>query len=475
MILISGGSLMNKKILKTTLIVALSLILMLPLRTGADDNVKFEIVRIADKGRIETSIRVSSNAFDTSDYVIITNGYNFPDALAGGPLASALNAPILLTAKESLSDAVLKEIIELGASKAIILGSEGSVTKRVAEQLNVVADVERIGGGDRYETAALIAERVMNITGTTSVAVTNGHMYPDALSASAYLGANGIPIVLVAENSIPIATQKFLDHMDINKTIVVGGVKTVSGAVMNNLINPERIAGSNRFETSIALSKKAYKNPSNVVLVNAYNFPDALSAAGLTSKYKAPILLTAQDALPKNIKNYLEQIKPRRVLMVGGKESISTEIAGELLDSFGELNGKPQVPEFSPQEYNEEYAKEMAEIINKLRTDQGLEPFVWDSGLEAAAKIRAKEIVENLSHTRPNGENFSTVNKEQIRGENLAILNAYPKDVIDIMMSASGQSSNLLRKEPYFKAIGIACWADSEGKAHWVQMFGVPK
>lgn len=466
---------MNRKFIKSVFIVLLAFIIALPITVMADDNVKFEIVRIADKGRIETSIQVSSNAFKTSDYVIITNGFNFPDALAGGPLASALNAPILLTASDSLSDSVLKEVIDLGATKAIILGSEGSVSKRVADQLNVVADVERIGGDDRYETAALIAERVMNITGTTSVAVTNGHMFPDALSASAYLGANGMPIVLVAEDNIPKATKRFLEHMDIENTIVVGGVNTVSDEVMNGLANPERIAGSNRFATSIALSKRAYKNPSNIILVNGYNFPDALSAAGLTGKYKAPILLTGQENLPQNIKNYLDEVQPKRVLMVGGKESISAEIAGELLDSFGDVDVKPQVPEFTPEEFNEEYAKEMAEIINKLRTDQGLEPLVWDSGLEEAAKIRAKEIVGNLSHTRPNGENFSTVNKEQVRGENLAILNAYPKDVIDIMMSVSGQSSNLMRKESYFKAIGIACWADSEGNAHWVQMFGLPK
>lgn len=466
---------MDRKFVKSAFIVLLAFLMIIPITAVADENVKFEIVRISDKGRIETSIQVSSNAFKTSDYVIITNGYNFPDALAGGPLASALNAPILLTAKDSISDAVLKEVIELGASKAIILGSEGSVSKRVADQLKVVADVERIGGADRYETAALIAERVMNITGTTSVAVTNGHVYADALSASAYLGANGTPIVLVAEDNIPQATQRFLEHMDITKTIVVGGSNTVSLKIMNSLVNPERIAGSDRFETSIALSKRAYKNPSNIILVNAYNFPDALSAAGLTVKYKAPIVLTRQDALPTSIKNYLDEVQPKRVLMVGGKESISNEIAGELLDSFGEVNEKPKVPKFEPEQYYEEYAKEMAEIINKLRIEQGLEPFVWDEGLEAAAKIRAKEIVDNLSHTRPNGENFSTVNKEQVRGENLAILNAYPKDVIDIMMSASGQSSNLMRKEPYFKAVGIACWSDSEGNAHWAQMFGIPK
>lgn len=464
---------MDFRIKKRFIAFLLIVIMILPNVVFADEN-QFEMTRLSGDSRIRTALEVSKNGFDSSEYVLIANGFNFPDALAGGPLAVALKAPILLTAKEQLEDEVLKEVIELGATKAIILGSEGSVSKKVSDQLSVVADVERIGGDDRYETAALIANRVLNITGATAVAVTNGQKFPDALSASAYLGDRGIPIVLVTENSVPVASKMIINLPNVKESVILGGIKTVSDDVLDELPNPERIAGNNRYDTAIELSKKAFNSPNNIIIANGQNFPDALSAAALSGVYSAPIILTDADSLPGSVKEYLEEVNPSRILLVGGRGSISSNVAGELLELLGEIN-KPKVPVFEKNAYNEDYAKEMADIINDIRIEKGLNPLVWDEGLIEAAKTRAKEIEEKLSHTRPNGSRFETVNEAQVKGENLAIIAAHPQDVIDIMMSVAGQSGNILRDRADFQAIGIACWVNANGDVHWVQVFGLTK
>lgn len=58
------------------------------------------VVRLAGVTRYETAVAVAefhlTVGFDTDD-LVLASGANFPDALAGGPLASSLAAPMLLT------------------------------------------------------------------------------------------------------------------------------------------------------------------------------------------------------------------------------------------------------------------------------------------------------------------------------------------------------------------------------------------
>src|SRR5690606_27421362 len=60
--------------------------------------------RIHGDDRYETSIEVSKAGWGkgSTSHVIIAIGTNYPDALAGAPLAKKLNAPILLTKKDSV-------------------------------------------------------------------------------------------------------------------------------------------------------------------------------------------------------------------------------------------------------------------------------------------------------------------------------------------------------------------------------------
>ncbi|MDO5718130.1 MAG: cell wall-binding repeat-containing protein [Tissierellia bacterium] len=465
---------MNTKF-KRSIAVLLAVFLAFPITAAADDSdLKVEITRIAGDNRYETSLEVSKNAFESAEYAIIANGSNFPDALAGGPLAAALDAPILLVSQNEIPSGVLKEIVQLKASNIIILGSTGSVSNKIESQLNAVAEVERLGGEDRYETAALIAERVQEITGSTTVAISNGLLFPDALSASAYLGDRGIPILLTKSDELPKATSDFFKKFPVTKSIVLGGNKTVSAEVSNDLPDPTRIAGNNRFSTAIELAKRGFEKPRNIILVNGHNFPDALSAVALSGIYNAPIILTESDKLSKEDIDYLKDTEPDKLLVVGGRGSVAPDVVVEIIDLFKSQIKPIDKPELNPNSFNDIYARQMAEEINAIRKENGRYELVWDDVLAEAAKIRAKEIVDKLSHTRPNGETWNTVSK-QAKGENLAQFNGFPIDVVKILMSSSGHSTNILKERSDFKAVGIACWTDSDGNTFWVQLFGLPK
>jgi ell wall binding domain 2 (CWB2) len=91
--------------------------------------------RIQGASRYDTAIEISKQGWTTSNTVVLAKGSDFPDALAGGPLAYYHNVPILLTDGKALTAVTKKEISRLNAKKVIILGSVGAISKAVEDEL----------------------------------------------------------------------------------------------------------------------------------------------------------------------------------------------------------------------------------------------------------------------------------------------------------------------------------------------------
>jgi putative cell wall-binding protein len=98
-------------------------------------------------------------------------------------------------------------------------------------------------------------------------------------------------------------------------------------------VNPERIGGANRYDTSIAVSKNGWNATSDyVVIASGEDFGDALSAAPLAKKYNAPILLVSKDNLDNqsdsasNLTNELSRLKSKKAFIIGGTGSVSSKV-----------------------------------------------------------------------------------------------------------------------------------------------------
>ena len=112
-------------------------------------------------------------------------------------------------------------------------------------------------------------------------------------------------------------------------------------------------------------------------------------------------------------------------------------------------------------------------LVNSERAAAGLQALTLDSKLCALADIRAKEIVQSFSHTRPNGSSCFTVFKEngvsyRYAGENLAYGQTSAKAVMNAWMNSSGHRANIFGKN--FGKIGISCYI-ANGRKYWVQLF----
>lgn len=122
----------------------------------------------------------------------------------------------------------------------------------------------------------------------------------------------------------------------------------------------------------------------------------------------------------------------------------------------------------------QEAAAAVASLVNAARQDAGLSELELDADLCAAAQARAQEIAQSFSHTRPDGSSCFTILEEfgisyRAAGENIAMGQRTPEEVMDGWMNSSGHRANILNGT--FTSIGVGYYVDGAGAAHWVQIF----
>ncbi len=136
----------------------------------------------------------------------------------------------------------------------------------------------------------------------------------------------------------------------------------------------------------------------------------------------------------------------------------------------------PQEEPDAPEESGgvQEAAEAVASLVNAARRDAGLSELELDADLCAAAQVRAQEIAQSFSHTRPDGSSCFTILEEfgisyRAAGENIAMGQRTPEEVMDGWMNSSGHRANILNGT--FTSIGVGYYVDGAGAAHWVQIF----
>lgn len=86
---------------------------------------------------------------------------------------------------------------------------------------------------------------------------------------------------------------------------------------VSNANKVDRISGNDRYDTSLEISKKAYKKSDRVYLVSGEKFPDALATSSLTHSSNGPILLINDKNIDK-ILSEIGRLQAKEVVFVGG-------------------------------------------------------------------------------------------------------------------------------------------------------------
>lgn len=90
------------------------------------------VARFAGTDRYETSRLINTVFFPRSYHAVIASGAQFPDALAAGPLASALQAPLVLTPPTCVPEVLARDLARRGVDVALLVGGSGALSARVA-------------------------------------------------------------------------------------------------------------------------------------------------------------------------------------------------------------------------------------------------------------------------------------------------------------------------------------------------------
>jgi putative cell wall-binding protein len=210
-------------------------------QNALDSNLSGFVTRIAGTNRFNTANKVADEVIrlqgaEFSGEAFIATGENFPDALGASPLAASAGTPILLAQKDA------RPYLPAKVRSAVILGGTGAVsakTEAAAKTSLGAADVTRVGGANRYDTAARIADHgVANGMRWDGVGIATGTAFPDALSGGAMLGSFDSVLLLTdpAALSAPAQARLVANKAKIDTLFFIGGTGAVSQGVRNQVV-----------------------------------------------------------------------------------------------------------------------------------------------------------------------------------------------------------------------------------------------
>ncbi len=201
----------------------------------------YTVKRLSGPDRYATSVAVARelDAHETTPpaSVMLVNGGTFADGVSVAAAAYASHTPVLLTRAASMPATVAAMIDWLGVETVYVIGGPGSVSWDIEDSLQPMA--QRLGGENRYDTSAMIAETFVGegVVNLGYVALASGTSYPDALTGAAAAGKEGGAVILTAPDFPRDETYGLFEmrSLEIGRVEILGGTKSVSDDVKDAL------------------------------------------------------------------------------------------------------------------------------------------------------------------------------------------------------------------------------------------------
>lgn len=284
-------------------------------------------VELEAAGAVDAAIAWSQFTFadGSSDTAALGRSDKFPDNLASSLIQGQEDAPLLLTGNEALDDAVAAELERLGVETVHILGGDAALDETVENELEAAGyTVHRDAGVTRIETAIDIARtHAPNATEGLLVRAFGGpsgdetQAWADALAGGAWAADENMPVFLTQTNELNDNLRAYLEDSDITSLTVLGGTAAISEAVVAELeamgIDVNRVSGSNRFATAIAIAEaRGFTDPfdaGSVILIEgqaANAWASGFAAAAYADLSNGVIVLSNGANLPPETQAYLE-------------------------------------------------------------------------------------------------------------------------------------------------------------------------
>lgn len=340
--------------------------------------------RFGGRDRYETSVAVARaylseiadnpDRSETSAAIVVSGedrhaGFAMPAA----GLASAFDAPILLTPANELHDAVGEFVAERGFELVLIVGGAGVVSAAVERELAQGArSVRRIGSDNVFATSVAVAAEVGPIPGSAgewgsrgrTALLANGVTVSDALVAGPLSYQGEHPLLLTPPGVLDGRVSAYLDRSDVEHVVIFGGTAAVSSAVEATVrakgITTSRLSGPDRYGTAAVVARQLLGSGrpdrcfdgSAIGLAVGERAPDAVSSGPLLGERCAPLLLTRSRAVPAELDEVLTgsdllggTAKRLEVVVFGGDAAVADSTVSAVRNRA--LRGEPFTAEVS--------------------------------------------------------------------------------------------------------------------------------
>ena len=202
-----------------------------------------------------------------------------------------------------------------------------------------------------------------------------------------------------------------------------------------------------------------------------------LTAAALLCTFAAPTAQAATVTKTVTVPSYFETAWEQLLAQYGiAKPGSSSNNAGNGLHHNGNSsnntgNGSNSTGGMSTG--TSSAAQAVLSQVNAARAQNGLRALTLDANMNRAAAVRAAELAQSFSHTRPNGSRGMTALNEagvsyRTAGENIASGQQTAQAVVSAWMNSSGHRANILSAS--FGRMGVG-QATIGGRTYWVQLF----
>lgn len=281
--------------------------------------------------------QMSSRQLEERLVYVVTNRA-FADALSVSGVTGATRGVMLQVDPDdpAANDAALAE---LDPDRIVVVGGTAAVPD---DAFTVPADRERIGGTNRFDTAARISRSTYD-TGVDAVYVATGANFPDALSGGAQASTVQAPILLVDGGRMPEETEAELARLDPAEIRVLGGTAVVPESMVDQLrdFSPvvTRVSGASRVDTAIEVSKAGYPDGAPVTyLASGEAFNNALTASANAWVLGGPLLLVGSESLPAATAEEVMRLDPDHVVLLSDAFELDSDVRTDvvnLVDALG--------------------------------------------------------------------------------------------------------------------------------------------
>jgi 5'-nucleotidase len=180
-----------------------------------------------DTNQLVLARTAAGGSTDGKRTALVATGADFPDALAGGPLAVGASLPVVLTAPRTLPAGVRAALTSRRIERVVLLGGPAAVSAQVEAAVAALGiDVLRLGGLDRGDTSRMVADWALEHAGFTGTRIGVASGAPalggvDALAGAVHAGRAHMPLLVTESRD---SARAAVDYTGQHADSVTGGV-----------------------------------------------------------------------------------------------------------------------------------------------------------------------------------------------------------------------------------------------------------